>query len=125
MSALSDRIAEVLQKHQPSATRFCAGCDWDGDVVRNDFDEAIGYRHGSYLDHEAHVAERVAALPIVLIDTDDDADPFYAYQEEMTHKAAADRITYGQWIRRELEGRIAEEERKAYLDGFNDGRYGD
>jgi hypothetical protein len=62
VSDIVDRIAAVLRLHRTSATRFCAGCDWDGDVIRNDFGEAIGYRHGGdEPDHEAHVAERVVA----------------------------------------------------------------
>lgn len=38
----------------------------------------------------------------VPVDTEDDGDPYYAWQEEMSHIAKADRVTYGQWARREL-----------------------
>lgn len=47
--------------------------------------------------------EKLAPLPVVWLDTEDDGDPYYAWQEEMTHRAKAERITYGQWIRRELD----------------------
>lgn len=39
------------------------------------------------------------AIPV---DTDDDADPYYEWQEDMSHLPAPQRITYGQWLKDEL-----------------------
>ena len=41
-------------------------------------------------------------VPVVWMDTEDDDDPYYQWREDMTHLAAADRITYREWIKREL-----------------------
>jgi len=42
-------------------------------------------------------------ISMVWVDPDTDDDPYYWWQEEMSHKAEADRISYGQWIKQELQ----------------------
>jgi hypothetical protein len=45
----------------------------------------------------------MSSAPVVWLDTDDDNDPYYSWQEEMSHRAKANRISYGAWIKQKLD----------------------
>ena len=58
------------------------------------------------------VADVLLSLPgiaIVPVDIEDDGDPYYWWQESMSHRAAADRISYGEWLKREVQAADAAE----------------